>query len=319
MRRYNGRIVQQHSMSVKQGLSNLIHKLRSLSFSLIHHCIRGAALLKESSMKSFSANGVPVNRFCSLGLLLFAASFTLLMVHALVPDAGRASPSIKPSEIPRVLTKKGKNLTALKAIMSVKSSYDDGKSRQDIKGFLLYRRPDDFRFQGVGPGGNSLFELIIKSTRFELYIPAESKIIKGAKPCFSKRFPDVAEIEGLIPMILLQWKNVAFDKLISRKGADITIRIKFEGRLWGATLDAEKLLLKRLVRLGRDGRIDLTADFGDFASGDYGWLPRRFEVRSPVARWRTVVRITKFETNPFLLEKNFRLDPAFSPKIEKCR
>ena len=120
-------------------------------------------------------------------------------------------------------------------------------------------------------------------------------------------------------MILLQWKNVAFDKLISRKGADITIRIKFEGRLWGATLDAEKLLLKRLVRLGRDGRIDLTADFGDFASGDYGWLPRRFEVRSPVARWRTVVRITKFETNPFLLEKNFRLDPAFSPKIEKCR
>ena len=50
--------------------------------------------------------------------------------------------------------------------MSVKSSYDDGKSRQDIKGFLLYRRPDDFRFQGVGPGGNSLFELIIKSTRF---------------------------------------------------------------------------------------------------------------------------------------------------------
>ncbi|MFH1117102.1 MAG: hypothetical protein V1792_24555 [Pseudomonadota bacterium] len=270
-------------------------------------------------MKSFSAISGPAHRLAPAARGLFASCFILLMVHALVPDAGRASPSIKPSEIPGVLTQKGKNLTALKAVMSVNSSYDDGKSRQDIKGFLLYRRPDDFRFQGVGPGGNSLFELIIKAARFELYIPAESKIIKGAKHCFGKRFPDVAEIEGLIPLILFQWKNVVFDKLISSKDGEITIRFKFEGRLWGATLDPDKLVLKRLVRLGDDGRIDLTADFGDFASGDYGWLPRRFEVRSPAARWRTVVRITNFETNPFLLEKNFMLEPAFSPTVEKCQ
>jgi len=241
------------------------------------------------------------------------------MLHGFLPKDVHASPSVKPSEIPRVLTEKGKNLSAFKAVMSVKSSYDDGKSQQDIKGFLLYRRPDDFRFQGLGPGGNSLFELIIKSTRFELYIPQESKIIKGAKGCFARRFPDVAEIEGLIPIILYQWKRVAFDKLVSNEAGHITIRLKFDGRFWGATLDPEKLLLKRLVRLGSDGSIDLAAEFGDFGSGDFGWLPRRFEVRSPVAKWRTVVHITKIETNPFLLEKNFMLEPTFTPKIEECR
>jgi hypothetical protein len=255
----------------------------------------------------------------TLGYGVLSLFITLLILQGMVPATTHASPSISPARIPEVLTKKGKNLTAFKAILSVKSSYEDGKSRQDIKGFLLYRRPNDFRFQGMGPSGNALFELIIKATRFELYIPAEGKIIKGAKACFGTKFPDVAEIEGLIPMILLQWKHVKFDKLISRDASGITIRLKFQDRWWGATLDPEKLLLKRLVRIGPAGKIDLTADFGDFQSGDYGWLPRRFEVRSPLARWRTVVRINKIETNPFLLEKNFRLEPAFSPKIEKCR
>ena len=53
--------------------------------------------------------------------------------------------------------------------MNVTSTYDRGKHRQDIKGFLLYRRPNDFRFQGIAPAGNSLFELVIKANLFELH------------------------------------------------------------------------------------------------------------------------------------------------------
>jgi hypothetical protein len=217
------------------------------------------------------------------------------------------------------LTKKGKNLSAMKAVMSIVSSYEAGKSRQDVKGFLLYRRPNDFRFQGLGPGGNSLFELIIKATQFELYIPAEGKIIRGGKECFARRFPDVAEIEGLIPLILLQWKDVRFDRLLAHDSEKIVIRMSFLGRVWGATLDPHSLYLKRLVRLNPAGEVDLTADFADFASGEDGWLPRRFEIQSPVAQWKTVVKISKIESNPFLVEKNFKLEPAFSAKTEDCR
>jgi hypothetical protein len=85
-----------------------------------------------------------------------------------------------------------------------------------------------------------------------------------------------------------------------------------------AALDPGSLALKRLERVN-PGKIDLVADFGDFQTGDYGWLPRRFDVQSLKGGWRTQVKITKIELNPFLVEKNFKLDADFSAKIEECR
>ncbi|MEI7450315.1 MAG: hypothetical protein WCJ75_11890 [Desulfomonile sp.] len=230
-----------------------------------------------------------------------------------------AEPSLRPDQIPNILAEKGKNLTALKAVISVNSIYDGGKSRQDIKGFLLYRRPGDFRFQGLGPAGNSLFELVIRANHFELYVPADGKILKGEKDCFARKFPDVAEIEGLIPILLLQWKDVRFDRLLSRDADKIVLRLTFQGRVWGATLEPQNLFLKRLVRLSPQGDMDLTADFGDFKTGDEAWLPRRFEVQVPHGGWKTVVRITNVEVNPFIIEKNFQLEPVFSAATENCR
>ncbi|MBI5251227.1 MAG: hypothetical protein HY912_17195 [Desulfomonile tiedjei] len=230
-----------------------------------------------------------------------------------------AEAAINPQQIQETLAKKGKNISALKAVMSITSQYDKGKSRQDVKGFLLYRRPNDFRFQGVAPGGNSLFELIIKSNLFELYIPSESKIIKGGKECFGRKFPDVAEIEALIPLILLQWKDVRFDRLLSKDNEKIVVRMSFQGRIWGATLEPQSLHLKRLVRINPTGEIDLTADFSEFKTGDDGWLPRRFEIQSVPGGWKTLVKISQLEQNPFLVEKNFKLETTFSPKTEDCR
>ena len=266
---------------------------------------------RSVSLRSFPF--MPRFKFTSLICLVGVLFFIILEV----PGFSQSPP--KPQEIPDTLTKKGKNLSAMKAVMSIMSAYDGGKQRQDIKGFLLYRRPNDFRFQGLGAGGNSLFELIIKATQFELYIPAEGKIIKGGKECFSRRFPDVAEIEGLIPLILLQWKDVRFDRLLANDSEKTVIRLSFQGKVWGATLDPVSLHLKRLVRLSPAGDVDLTADFADFTSGEDGWLPRRFEVQSPTAQWKTVVKISKIEANPFLVEKNFKLEPSFSAKIEDCR
>jgi len=225
----------------------------------------------------------------------------------------------KPEDIPTLLFNRGKNLSAFKAVMNVTTMNEVDKSRQDIRGFLLYRRPTDFRFQGLGPGGNTLFELIIKSNMFELYVPQEGRIIKGDRECFGRKFPDVAEIEGLIPMVLLQWRDVRFDRVLSRDAEKMVVRITFQGRVWGATLDSRSMNLHRLVRINPRGDIDLTADFGDFHQGDEGWLPHKFEVASPVGGWRTLAKISKIEINPFLVEKNFQIEPTFSVKTETCR
>lgn len=270
--------------------------------------MRGSLICEKFSIISAAATAV----------LFHALIMTLIVLDGSLGSA-RAEPSFKPDNIPNILVEKGKNLSALKAVMSVNSIYDGGKSRQDVKGFLLYRRPGDFRFQGIGPSGNSLFELVIRASHFELYIPTDGKIVKGEKDCFSRKFPDVAEIEGLIPILLLQWKDVRFDRLLSQDSEKIVVRLTFQGRVWGATLDPQNLYLKRLVRLSPRGDTDLTADFGDFSTGEDGWLPRRFEIQSPNGGWKTVVRISKIEANPFIVEKNFQLEPMFSTSTENCR
>jgi outer membrane lipoprotein-sorting protein len=226
--------------------------------------------------------------------------------------------AVQPQDIPRMLADKGKKLSAVKAALTVTTSYDGGKSLQNIKGFLLYRRPMDFRFQGVGPGGNSLFELVFKGAGFELFVPSDGKILKGTKGCFARRFPDVAELQGLIPLALLQWRGVKFKQQVSSDKKQTVIRLSFQGDTWEATLDNSRLLVTRLVRMGPNGS-DLTADFGDFSSGDHGWLPRRFRVQSRSGGWRTLVKMHKIKINPYLVERNFKLETTFSPSIEKCR
>src|SRR5512139_423363 len=97
--------------------------------------------------------------FCKTDAASLITAGILILVCTFYPYMASADSSVKPQEIPEFLTQKGKNLSALKAAMNISSIYDGGKSRQDVKGFLLYRRPSDFRFQGVATGGNSLFEL----------------------------------------------------------------------------------------------------------------------------------------------------------------
>jgi len=266
-----------------------------------------------------------LNLLCPSGrtLRMLFFGFFLVVVHlagvAAILAASEQMAS-RPEQIPSALTEKGKNLTALKAAMNITSTYDGGKSRQDVRGFLIYRRPSDFRFQGLAPaGGSPLFELVIRSGRFELYVPAEGTITKGQRDCFARKFPDVAEIESLIPMLLLQWKDVRFDRVLSRDSDKIVIRIAFQGRIWAATLDPKNLFLKRLVRITPYGEVDLSADFSEFKEGEDGWLPRKFDIQSTPGGWRTIVRISKIEINPFVVEKNFQLDPMFSAKTEECR
>lgn len=252
-------------------------------------------------------------RLADVFLLIFVIGLLSTFPSSLIADQ-----AVQPRAIPNILVQRGKDLTALKAVMAITTAYDGGKSRQELRGFLLYRRPADFRFQGIGPGGNSLMELVIKSEKFELYVPADGKILKGDKQCFVRRFPDVGELDTLLPLALLQWKNAQVAGVVSSDPERTVIKLNFRGNDWQVTLDTKELLLKRIERLGSNSAV-LTADFADFKTGDYGWLPRRFDVQSRGGGWRTLVKIDKIEVNPFLVEKNFKLEADFSPKIEDCR
>ena len=81
--------------------------------------------------------------------------------------------------------------------------------------------------------------------------------------------------------------------VVSNDPERTVIRLNFKGSEWKVTLDTKELLLKRIERLGSNSAVVLTADFADFKTGDYGWLPRRFDVQSPGGGWRTLVKSTR--------------------------
>ena len=229
-----------------------------------------------------------------------------------------AAPGIRPQDIPEALAKQGQNVTSLKAVMDVSTVHDRGKERNEIRGFLLYRRPSDFRFQGLVPGGNPLFEMVIKSTGFDLFVPTDRKILKGTPKCFTERFPDIAEMREVIPLALSQWKNARLEGVIAQDRDKIVVKLSFGGAIWNATLTTDKLLVTRLVRVGSRGP-ELSADFAGFKDGEHGWIPRAFQVHSPLGDWTTTVTIRQLEVNPFVVEKNFQLDPPYSPTVEQCK
>jgi hypothetical protein len=250
-------------------------------------------------------------------LSIFVIAICMVAIVPVNAELAQASPHVRPNNIPAELAARGKKLTAFKAVMSIHSEYDNGKSRQNVRGFLLYRRPHDFRFQGTGPSGNPLFELVLRASEFQLYVPMQRKILRGGKNCFYQRFPDVAELQTLIPLALLQWKRVRFLKEISSNAQETVIGIAFRNDSWLATLDSKDLKLLRLKRAEQKGR-ELTAIFGEFGSGKLGWIPHAFTVNSPRGGWKSTVKIKRLEINPFLVENNFKLDPVFSVNIEKC-
>ncbi|MEW6351723.1 MAG: hypothetical protein AB1646_21965 [Thermodesulfobacteriota bacterium] len=244
---------------------------------------------------------------------------TLLVLWCvLCSHVAYAASGIKPQDIPDALAKKGQNLSAFKAVMDVSAVHDNGKSRNDIRGFLLYRRPSDFRFQGTMPGGNPLFELVISGTAFEMFVPTDRKVLKGNRKCFVEKFPDIAEMRELIPLALSQWKGVRLKEVVSNDREKIVVKLDFSGTTWNATLTSDRLLVTKLVRVGAKGP-ELVADFGSFPSDEFGWIPRQFRVHSPAGDWTTTVTVRKLEINPFVVEKNFQLELPFSPKVEQCK
>jgi len=248
-----------------------------------------------------------------------AATLAFLLLFLLFrTQESAAGPGIKPQDIPEALARRGQNVTSMKAVMDVSTVHNKGKERNDIRGFLLYRRPSDFRFQGMVPGGNPLFEMVIKSTGFDLFVPTDKKILKGNQRCFNQRFPDIAEMRELIPLALSQWKNARLEGVISHDRDKIVVKLGFGGTYWNATVTADKLLVTKLVRVGAKGP-ELSADFGGFKDGEHGWIPRTFQVHSPQGDWTTSVTIRTLEVNAFVVEKNFQLEPPFSPKVEECK
>jgi len=73
------------------------------------------------------------------------------------------------------------DFASLKSLVKVAIAYPDGekKKKQSFDGALLYRKSGEFRLQGFGILGRTLFDLVYKPNELVLYIPSSSSAYKG--------------------------------------------------------------------------------------------------------------------------------------------
>ena len=103
----------------------------------IPHCIHCAALIERSSMR----DGLNVRRWLIFrhpaGRRLADAFLVLFAIGSLstFPSSLIADQSIQPRAIPNILSQRGKDLTALKAVMAITTAYDGGRPARSSEAF----------------------------------------------------------------------------------------------------------------------------------------------------------------------------------------
>jgi len=84
-------------------------------------------------------------------------------------------------QIIEAIKKEAFDLSALKSLVKVAIAYPEGDKtkKRSFEGALLYKKSGEFRLQGFGFLGRTLFDLLYKPNELVLYIPSSSIVYKG--------------------------------------------------------------------------------------------------------------------------------------------
>jgi hypothetical protein len=127
-------------------------------------------------------------------LILFSGGiFLFCMACATVPPPRKASKEV----IIGAIKKSTFVFSALQSVVRVEMAYihGDKRKKQSFEGALLYKKSGEFRFQGFGFLGRTLFDLLYKPNELVLYIPSSSVAYEGVPgPLENFRDADVFSI-----------------------------------------------------------------------------------------------------------------------------
>lgn len=117
-------------------------------------------------------------------LMLFLGGFFLFCIACARPPTTVSFPppqKASKEQIIEAIKKKTIDFSSLKSLAKVKIEYPHGDKRkkQSFDGALLYKESGEFRFQGFGFFGRTLFDLLYKPNELVLYIPSSSIAYQG--------------------------------------------------------------------------------------------------------------------------------------------
>lgn len=240
-----------------------------------------------------------------LGLLLIIVSISCAPRY-IVKD-------LSLEELLEALGKKGKVGGSFKGFISAEFKGKDPHSQGTIEGILLFRTPDNLRFQGLNPFGFSMLDLSIRGGEFKLYFPEANQIITGDNNSM-ENMPLLpirpGELLDIFRYQSLEKGKKVFSMEVSEDGymlfqSDQERQSSIEKK---TLIDKRTLLIKKeYIYNNGDGSFDREMLYNNYQRVDGTLIPHSIVINKPAEQLTIRLTFKKITINPAIKDDDFTI------------
>jgi outer membrane lipoprotein-sorting protein len=200
---------------------------------------------------------------------------------------------------------------------------------KDVRGYILFRKPDDIRIIGLYPVvRNKAFDMVSNGKDFRLYLPAKNRFVTGSNELIG-RSPN--KIENLRPQHFLEALLIApmqpgeKAELVNLTDEDNAVYILHFVRVGpgGEILPARSvwfsrinLHLNRLLVYDPAGNILTDARYSDWKDYDGVPFPKTIDITRPQDEYAVVLSVVKMEINRGVSDDKFVLEQPEGTQLQ---
>jgi outer membrane lipoprotein-sorting protein len=268
-----------------------------------------------------------------LGLILLASPACLVRRRVITRNGGRPAQALLVADKAALITQLSRlfnavqNFSATVDMTPALGSAEKSKITEykDVRGYILYRRPDDIRIIGLYPVvRNKAFDMVSNGSDFRLFITARQRFIVGRNQLTT---PSPNNLENLRPQHFVdallvhppkEAERPMLANLTDEDGAHYILHLIADGSggprlgrsIW---FDRLNLALVRQVEYDNAGNILSDARYNEWQTWDGVPFPKQLQINRPRDEYGVVLKVVKMDVNKGVTDDKFVLEqPAGS-------
>jgi hypothetical protein len=192
---------------------------------------------------------------------------------------------------------------------------------KDVRGYVLYRRPDDIRIIGLYPVvRNKAFDMVSSGGEFKVYIPARNRFIVGEGEIIhpsKKRLENLRPshfLTALLVQPLQEGERAMLQNITDEDAATYVLHIVRQGPAGelipsrAVQFDRLNLALERQLIFDESGNILTDARYRNWENFGSIQFPKEIQINRPRDEYGIVLNVLKLDVNKPLTDEQFALE-----------
>jgi hypothetical protein len=192
---------------------------------------------------------------------------------------------------------------------------------KDVRGYVLYRRPDDIRIIGLYPVvRNKAFDMVSSGGEFKVYIPARNRFIVGEGEIIhpsKKRLENLRPshfLTALLVQPLQEGERAMLQNITDEDAATYVLHIVRQGPVGelipsrAVQFDRLNLALERQLIFDESGNILTDARYRNWENFGSIQFPKEIQINRPRDEYGIVLNVLKLDVNKPLTDEQFALE-----------